>query len=487
MTRLGIFPVSYKVRGKKIVIVGGGVEALAKARLAVKTDAHVLVVARKIEVDFSALTATDAHIEILQEAFAMHHLDNAALVFVGDEGPDAEIAKRLTKEAGLPLNVVDQPALCDFFTPAIVDRAPISIAISSEGEAPVLARLVRAKIEALLPLHLGVLAGLAGGLRHLVEQLISSGDRRRKFYQELLASSQVEDALANGQQDKANQLANQLLVEHANVVQSVGAQRQGFVHLVGAGPGAEDLLTLRAQRVLQSADVIVHDQLVPEAVVQMGRRDAERVPVGKAKGRHSFTQKRINKLIVELAQTGKQVVRLKAGDPMIFGRAAEEIEAMDEAGVEYAIVPGITAAAAAASDAHLPVTLRNVASGVVYATAHGANDTTVTHWATLAKSGLTLGIYMGKSIMQDVAKELVAEGLSPTTPLGIVVNAGRTNSTRYLSSLAEISNEVPQLADGPAIVFVGEAVASGKWQIQMDQPVLDQNSTGGALPEIQVA
>ncbi len=246
-------------------------------------------------------------------------------------------------------------------------------------------------------------------------------------------------------------------------------------------------MTLRAQRVLQSADVIVHDQLVPEAVVQMGRRDAERVPVGKAKGRHSFTQKRINKLLVQLALEGKQVVRLKAGDPMIFGRAAEEIEAMDAAGIEYAIVPGVTAAAAAASDAHLPVTLRNVASGVVYATAHGADDKAVTHWATLAKSGLTLGIYMGKSIISDVADELVAHGLCAQTPVGIVVNAGRANSARCLSTLVEISNEAPELADGPAIVFVGEAVASGKWVSAIQAPSLVQNLNGDTSTEIEVA
>ncbi|GLQ18877.1 siroheme synthase CysG [Maritalea porphyrae] len=482
MTRLGIFPVSYKVRGKKIIIVGGGAEALAKARLAIKTDAQVVVIARKIEADFSSLDLENDHLDVREEVFAAHHLDNAALVFVGDEGPDAEIAKRLAKEAGLPLNVVDQPDLCDFFTPAIVDRAPISVAISSEGEAPVLARLVRAQIEAALPLHLGKLASLAGGLRHLVEKLIHSGDRRRKFYQELLASPQVEVALGAGDQDKANQWANHLLVDHANV-----DQRSGFVHLVGAGPGAEDLLTLRAQRVLQSADVIVHDQLVPEGVVQMGRRDAERVPVGKAKGRHSFTQKRINKLLVDLAQSGKQVVRLKSGDPMIFGRAAEEIEAMDAAGIEYAIVPGVTAAAAAASDAHLPVTLRNVASGVVYATAHGADDAAVTHWATLAKSGLTLGIYMGKSIISDVAGELVAHGLSAQTPVGIVVNAGRANSARCLSTLAEISSQAPELADGPAIVFVGEAVASGKWVSAIEAPSLVHNLNGDTSTAIEVA
>nr|WP_246028622.1 siroheme synthase CysG [Maritalea mobilis] len=451
MTKLGIFPVSMKVRGKKIVIAGGGPEALAKARLAAKTDAHTIVVARKIFADFGGLDIT-----VLEQPFTEDLLEGAAMVFSGDEGPDADLAKEAARAHGIPLNVVDKPDECDFYTPAIVDRAPLSVAISSEGEAPVMARLVRAKIEALLPLSLGKIVKFTGGLREKVEQTIHSGDQRRKFYQDLLASPKYERLVAGDQDQDAHLFADWLM--------QARAEGQGFVHLVGAGPGAEDLLTLRAQRVLQSADVIVHDQLVPDAIVEMGRRDAERFAVGKAKGRHSFTQKRINQMLVDLAKQGKRVVRLKSGDPMIFGRAGEEIAHLRANNVDFDIVPGITSALAAAADSETAVTLRNVSSGIVFATAHGADNQVVTHWASLAKSGISLGIYMGKSILADVANDLIAHGLAGSTPVGVVVNAGRENSTRHLGTLADAEQLKEQLAEGPAIVFIGEAIASGNWQ-----------------------
>ena len=236
-----------------------------------------------------------------------------------------------------------------------------------------------------------------------------------------------------------------------------------MVWLIGAGPGSEDLLTLRAQRLLQEADVIVHDQLVPDAVVEMGRRDAERISVGKAKGHHSFSQAQINTLIVRLAGQGKRVARLKSGDPMIFGRAGEEIAALRKAGIGYQIVPGVSAALAAAADTATPVTLRKVSSGFIMATAHGADDSDLTHWAALARSGLTLALYMGKSISADVANRLIGNGANAALPVGIVVNAGRADKALYSGTLGELANGAVDFADGPAIIFVGEAVAAGDW------------------------
>jgi len=220
---------------------------------------------------------------------------------------------------------------------------------------------------------------------------------------------------------------------------------------------------LRAQRLLQEADVIVHDQLVPGVVVDMGRRDAERIDVGKAKGHHSFSQAQINTLIVRLAGQGKRVARLKSGDPMIFGRAGEEISALRKAGIQYQIVPGISAALAAAADTATPVTLRKVSSGFIMATAHGADDSELTHWAALAQSGMTLALYMGKSIASDVAARLVAHGASAATPVGIVVNAGRSTMTTYSGNLRSLIESDIVLAEGPAIIFVGEAVEAGDW------------------------
>lgn len=449
MGRLNTFPLSYKVQGQRIVIIGGGEEALNKIRLVTKTTAQVVIISRRIEADFSAFAVT-----VFQRGFAPSDLDNTALVFVAEQGVDAELAKTEARARAIPLNVVDVPADCDFYTPSIVDRAPLTVAISTEGDAPVLARLVRARIEALLSPRLGRIAGLAGGLRKTAERLIADGAARRRFYEALVTSPEVEAAEQRGEGQLA---AEQLLAAHAN------GESNGVVWLIGAGPGSEDLLTLRAQRLLQEADVIVHDQLVPSVVVEMGRRDAERIDVGKAKGNHSFSQAQINTLLVRLAGQGKRVARLKSGDPMVFGRAGEEIAALCKAGIAYSIVPGISAALAAAADTATPLTLRKVSSGFITATAHGADDGELQHWAALAQSGLTLALYMGKSISADVAARLIAHGAAPGLPVGIVVNAGRDAKATYAGTLAELAAARVKFGNGPAIIFVGEAVAAGDW------------------------
>jgi len=313
--------------------------------------------------------------------------------------------------------------------------------VSTEGDAPVLARLVRAKIEALLAPDLGTLAKLAGSLRERVAGALSKAQARR-FYEELASSAGPD--------------LEQLFEEHSG-------DALGEVWLIGAGPGSEDLLTLRAQRLLQAADVVVHDQLVPEAVIEIGRRDAERISVGKKKGHHSFTQAQINALLVRLAREGKRVARLKSGDPMVFGRAGEELAALRKAGVPYQIVPGISAAQAAAADTATPVTLRKVSTGLIFATAHGADSEELDHWAALSGSGLTLALYMGKTIAAETAGKLLRRGMNPLLPVGIVVNAGRKNRSFSRGTLGQLASGAAEMADGPAIIFVGEAVAHGDW------------------------
>lgn len=437
MGALTTFPVSVKVEGKRIVIIGGGLEALNKARLAIKTTASVVIIARTISEDFSVLP-----VSVEARPFEPKDLEGAALVFVAEDGPDGEAAKQAARAAGVPLNVVDVPADCDFYTPSIIDRAPVSIAISSEGDAPVLARLIRARIEAMLSPDLGAVARLAGSLRDRVASLLSKAQARR-FYETLVTAADPD--------------VEALLESHAG-------DARGEVWLIGAGPGAEDLLTLRAQRLLQSADVIVHDYLVPEAVIEMGRRDAERISVGKKKGHHSFTQAQINALIVRLAREGKRVARLKSGDPMVFGRAGEEIAALRKADIDYTIVPGVSAALAAAADTATPVTLRKVSSGFVFATAHGADNEELDHWAALAGSGLTLALYMGKSIATSVAGKLIRRGLSASTPVGVVVNAGRKDKSFHRGTIGDLAAGSAAFAEGPAIIFIGAAVAAGDWQ-----------------------
>jgi uroporphyrin-III C-methyltransferase/precorrin-2 dehydrogenase/sirohydrochlorin ferrochelatase len=435
MGELSTFPLSYKVEGQRIAVVGGGEEALNKARLALKTTASVVIFADVI----SAPTLHDIGVTIA-ESFEEVALADVALVFVAEESDLAERVKSAARARGIPVNVVDKPDECDFYVPSIVDRAPLTVAVSTEGDAPVLARLVRARIEALLSPELGRMARLAGSLRDRVAAALGKLEARR-FYEDLVTGVGEPEAL---------------LEAHAT-----GAT--GEVWLVGAGPGAEDLLTLRAQRLLQAADVIVYDQLVPEAVVEMGRRDAERVLVGKKKGHHSFTQAEINALLVRLAQSGKRVARLKSGDPMVFGRAGEELAALREAGISYQIVPGVTAALAAAADSATPVTLRKVSPGFLVATAHGADSEELDHWAALSGSGQTLGLYMGRLVASETATRLLARGMSHDLPVGVVVNAGRRQRTLHRGTLGALAAGTLTMEEGPAIIFVGEAVAHGDW------------------------
>jgi uroporphyrin-III C-methyltransferase / precorrin-2 dehydrogenase / sirohydrochlorin ferrochelatase len=449
MGELTTFPVSYKVEGQRIVIVGGGEEALNKARLATKTTASVVIISRSIEADFSEVPVT-----VVARAFEPADLDNAALVFVADHGPDGDAAKAAARAQRRPLNVVDVPAECDFYTPSIIDRAPITIAVSSEGDAPVLARLIRSQIEQMISPNLGSLARLAGSMRDKVAAILP-GARARRYYEELVTSPEAEVAVLRGQ---GSQAADAILARHAEL-----GDMAGVVWLIGAGPGSEDLLTLRAQRLLQEADVIVHDALVPAAVVEMGRRDAERISVGKQKGHHSFTQAEINALIVRLGKAGKRVARLKGGDPMVFGRAGEEIEALNKHGIAFHVVPGVTAALAAAADTATPVTLRKISTGFVLATAHGANSQELQHWASLASAGLTLALYMGKSVAAETSARLIAEGAAPSIPVGLVVRAGRRDRVLYRGTLGDLAGGHVELEDGPAIIFVGEAIAHGDW------------------------
>jgi len=436
MGDLNTFPVSYKVKGRRIVIIGGGEEALNKARLVSKTTASVVIISQHVSVDFS-------EVGIVPEERQFHRddLSGSVMVFIAEESNEAEAAAREARRLGIPVNVVDKPEQCDFYVPSIVERAPLTVAVSSEGDAPVLARLVRAQIEAMLSPDLGRLARLAGSLRERIAGQLSKVQARR-FY----------EALVTGDRRPVDELVD----AHAG-------DAAGIVWLIGAGPGSPDLLTLRAQRLLQAADVIVHDQLVPAAVIEMGRRDAERLSVGKKKGHHSFTQAQINGILVRLAREGKRVARLKSGDPMVFGRVGEELDALRKAAVPYEIVPGVSAALAAAADTATPVTRRKVSTGVIFATAHGAEDSELEHWAALAGSGMTLALYMGKSVAGETAGKLVRLGMSPTLPVGIVVNAGRPERSLFRTGLGDLATAAIAMPDGPAIIFIGESVHHGDW------------------------
>ncbi|MEM8813315.1 MAG: siroheme synthase CysG [Pseudomonadota bacterium] len=448
--RLSVFPAFHKVEGRTVLVVGGGDEAAAKVRLIGESRARIQVIAEAVEPALAdAAERLGAH--LIQRSFQDEDVDGAALVFAasGDADTDRHVVEA-ARRAGVPANAVDRPDLCDFYTPALVNRAPVAVAISSAGTGPVLARHIRARIEALLPARLGSLARLADSFRGAVAATIARGEDRRRFWARFFAGTVSHHAFA-GDLERARSEANRLL--------NSDNATAGHVWLVGAGPGAEDLLTLRAQRILQEADVIVHDRLVPDAVVAMGRRDAERIAVGKAKGAHSVTQTRINEILVAEAGKGRRVVRLKGGDPMIFGRAGEEMDALRSADIPFEIVPGVTAAIAAASSFALPLTLRRVASSVVFATGHDVNADTLTSWAGLALAGTTVAVYMGKSVAGRVAARLTASGLDAMTPVAVLENVSRRDERAFVGRLGDLT-ALSERADieGPVLIVIGAVV-----------------------------
>ncbi|MBW3098384.1 siroheme synthase CysG [Pseudohoeflea coraliihabitans] len=454
--RLTAFPAFMRVEGRKVAIFGDGAEAAAKARLVANTSAAIILFAPHPGSELQAVLAGPG-IAHVARPFAPDQLDGAALVFAatGDAAQDREIVAA-ARARNIPANAVDQPDHCDFFTPALVNRAPVAIAIGTEGAGPVLAQMIRARIDQLFAPSLGPLARLAASLRHRVEGTLPRGTVRRQFWQRFFEGP-VAAAMAAGDQQTARRVAERLLAAPADG----SANASGHVALVGAGPGAEDLLTLRAQRLLMQADVILHDALVPEAVVAMGRRDAERIPVGKRKGCHSKKQHEINELTVDLARQGKRVVRLKSGDPMIYGRAAEEIEALRDAGIGYEIVPGITSAFAAAADMALPLTLRGVASSLVFTTGHDLTGDTLPDWANLAVSGATIAVYMGRSVAASVATRLNQAGLGADTTVAVIENASRPGRRLYHGTLNDLPLiEHAAFLDGPVMVIIGDAVAA---------------------------
>ena len=451
--RLAVFPCFHKVEGRRVVVGGGGAEAAAKIRLLAETRAEIVVYARSLDKE-TGVDLIAAHADWRGAWPTAADIAGAALVFAatGTEEGDREI-RALAREAGVPVNVVDRPELCDFYTPAIVNRAPLAIAIGSEGVAPVLTRHVRARIEAMFAPAFGDLAALAEKVRDRVTRALGTADERRRFWARFFSGAIAEKAFA-GRIDEAEGEAVRML--------EIGPNLAGHVSLVGAGPGAEDLLTLRAQRALQEADVIVYDRLVPEAIVAQGPRDARRIYVGKAKGDHAMSQDAINALLVHEAKKGHRVVRLKSGDPLVFGRAGEEMAALRAARVSFDVVPGITAAFAAAAENEIPLTLRDESSALVFATGHDADGETLPGWAGLALAGTTVAVYMGRAVAASVARRLIEAGLAASTPVAVLANASRPDRSVHSGRLDELGELAARTErDVPVLFIIGDVVAAG--------------------------
>ncbi len=449
--KLTTFPAFLKVEAKRVVIVGNGEEALAKCRLLGETSAHLVLVAEAPSPELKRLVQQNG-IEHAAKAFSPELLEGAVLAFGATGNSDEDRAVVMAARAvRIPANAVDQPDFCDFYTPAIVNRAPLAVAIGTEGASPVLAQNIRARIDQMLPPALGPVLRLAQSYRPAVEKLLAKGNPRRQFWRSFFLGAPARHA-GEGDLSSARRAASKMLKN--------GGTDAGHVALVGAGPGAEDLLTLRAQRLLMEADAIVYDALVPESLVAMGRRDADRIPVGKRKNCHLKSQREIDALLVALGRAGKRVVRLKSGDPLIFGRAGEELAALRNAGISHEVVPGVTAAFAAAADFALPLTLRGVASSIVFTTGHDLKGDVLPDWARLAISGATVAVYMGRTVAADIAGRLMAAGLEQDTPVAVVENASRRDARLFHGTLKDLP-ELGRMDEitGPAMVIIGEAVA----------------------------
>ena len=452
---MDFLPIFLNVRDRATVVVGGGAVAARKAELLVRSGARVTVIAPGLAPAFDGLLAA-ARIEHRAERFTPDALTGACAVIAATDQPTinahvSEVARAL----GIPVNVVDDLELSTFIVPAIVDRDPVIVAVGTSGNAPVLARFVRERIEALLPPQLGRLASLAGRWRRRVAKTLRTVLERRRFWEWVFSGPVATHALAGREAQAEFELRREL--KRSNTAQSSGV---GEVYIVGAGPGDPDLLTLKAARLLQQADVVLYDRLISDAVLDRARRDAERIYVGKEAGDHHVTQEQIQKLMVELALRGKRVCRLKGGDPFVFGRGGEELQALIEHHIPFTVVPGITAALGAAAYSGIPLTHRDHAQSVTFVTGHTREGGEAPDWRELARPGQTVVFYMGLSQLQKIVAELAAAGAPLTRPVAVIERATLPDQRVIAATLGTLAAEVDAAqVRSPALLIVGEVVA----------------------------
>lgn len=445
-------PVFVSLRGRTTLVVGGGVVAARKTELLLAAQANVRIVSPSFAPAVERLAA-DERVSLVRERFSAEHFDGAALAIAAtdDAAVNAQVAQ-IGRERGVWVNVVDDGKQSSFIVPAIVDRAPITVAISTGGASPVLARRMRAAVEAAVPERIGELARLAGRWRSRVASVLRSTQARRAFWERFFASPQAERIVAGQHPDAEGALERAL--------EAAGrAPQNGVVYLIGAGPGDPELLTLRAARLLSEADVVLYDRLVSPEILARARRDAERVFVGKEAGHHHATQDRINELLVEYASRGLRVARLKGGDPFIFGRGGEELDVLRAHGIEVITVPGITAGLGAAAQAGIPLTHRRVAEAVTLVTAAGENGDTL-NWPALASPRQTVVFYMGVGHLERIAMRLVEAGAPASRPVAVIERATLPDERIVVGTLADIAARVrAQEINPPALLIVGDVAA----------------------------
>ncbi|BAV33570.1 sirohydrochlorin ferrochelatase [Sulfuricaulis limicola] len=450
---MDFLPIFLNLRQRPCAVIGGGEVASRKISLLLDAGAQVTVYAPELA-DTIRRWASDGKIRHVAREFRPEMLEGCVLVIAATD--DRAVNQQVSETArarGIPVNVVDQPDLCTFIMPSIVDRSPVIVAVSTGGRSPVLARLIRARLETLIPAGYGRLARLVASFRDKVKKRFAHSSRRRQFWEEVL-QSRVAELVYSGQEEAAEKALQQRLDAIDGSQPPVGE-----VYLVGGGPGDPDLLTFRALHLMQQADVVVYDRLVSPAVLNLIRRDAERIYAGKERDNHAIPQEDINHLLVRLAKEGKRVVRLKGGDPFIFGRGGEEIDTLAAEGVPFQVVPGITAAAGCAAYAGIPLTHRDYAQSVVFVTGHLQDGTVNLNWKALVQPDQTVVFYMGLHGIETICRELMRHGMPPTT-LAALVQQGTTRNQRVLTAdLATLPGIVEKAqVKAPTLIIVGDVV-----------------------------
>ena len=445
-------PIFMNINQRLCVVIGAGEVAARKVTMLLRAQASVTVYAPEICPTLADLVEA-GRIRYQQARFADQQLSGACLVIAATNDLQVNTAVSLAAQANnIPVNVVDAPALCTFTMASIVERSPIVIAISSEGNAPVLARYLRSKIETMLPAGYGRIAAIAGEFRDKVKSKYATSQARRIFWEGVLQGPIVERILA-GQEAAARIGLDQLLAD------DTASQQHGEVYLVGGGPGDPDLLTFRALRLMQQCDVCVYDKLVSPEVLDLVRRDAELIYVGKSRDQHTLPQEEINQLLARLALAGKRVLRLKGGDPFIFGRGGEEIETLMQQGVPFQVVPGITAANGVSSYAGIPLTHRDYAQACLFITGHLKNGVLDLDWAAMARPQQTVVIYMGLVGLEQICQQLMAHGVAADMPAA-VIQQGTTQHQRVVSAnLSDLASQVAAAKmKAPCLTIIGQVV-----------------------------
>ncbi|MBK9161186.1 MAG: uroporphyrinogen-III C-methyltransferase [Nitrosomonadales bacterium] len=445
---MDFLPIFANIKNKLCLVVGGGSVGARKAGVLLEAGARVRVVAPEIGEELKV----QDNVEAILARFEAQHLEGVTLVIAAtdDRAVNRQVSE-LAQARNIPVNVVDDPELCSFIMPAILDRSPLMVAFSSGGASPVLTRMMRGKLETVIPQNTSKLAAFAERFREAVKQSVTNPAKRRIFWENVFDGVVAEKVLT-GDEAAAEAMLQQMLADEDNIV-------RGEVYLVGAGPGDPDLLTFRALRLMQKADVVVYDNLVSKPIVDMTRRDAERIFVGKKRNDHTLQQEEINELLVRLAKQGKRVLRLKGGDPFIFGRGGEEIETLAAEGIPFQVVPGITAASGVASYAGIPLTHRDHAQACVFVTGHLKDGTMNLDWEQLARPRQTVVVYMGLHGLDILCAKLIEHGLPETTPIAIVQHGTQPTQRVITGTLATLpaiaEKEKPQ---APTLIIVGGVV-----------------------------